>query len=240
MSIMDVIEFDLFARPGLSHRLQTDGRSRGSGVGEQLNIAVMGTGMVGSAIAGRLVGLGHSVMLGSRAPGADKAKAVANATGASVGSHAEAAAHGEWIVNALPGEQSIPLLKSCDLDGKILIDIGNYDIAVDQPIVTPLGQAIQQAFPTVRLVKTLNSVSAHLMVDPAHLGAEHTVFIASNDADAKAQVTELLKTFGWRHILDLGDLKHCRAMEQLIPLWMSLEAAFGHPNFNLAVVTGDK
>lgn len=201
-----------------------------------MNIAVMGTGMVGSAIAAKLVGLGHSVMLGSRAPEGDKAKAVAKATGARLGSHAEAAAHGEWIVNALPGEQSIPVLEGCNIGGKILIDIANYDVAVDQPIITPLGQAIQKAFPAVRLVKTLNSVSAHLMVDPTALGAGHTVFIASNDADAKAQVTELLKTFGWHHILDLGDLTHCRSMEQLIPLWMSLEAAFGHPNFNLAVV----
>lgn len=204
-----------------------------------MKFAVMGTGMVGSAIAGKLVALGHSVMLGSRAPTSSKAEAVAKATGASVGTHAEAATHGEWIVNALPGEESVPLLQGCDIGGKILIDIGNYNSAVDQPIVTPLGNLIQQTFPTVRLVKTLNNVSAHLMVDPAHLAGGHSVFIASNDADAKAQVTELLKSFGWSDIVDLGDLTHVRAMEQLVPLWMSLEALFGHPNFQLHVVKGD-
>ena len=74
------------------------------------------------------------------------------------------------------------------------------------------------------------------MVDPADLGAEHSVFIASNHADAKATVIALLKSFGWTSIIDLGDLRATRAMEQLIPLWMSLEQVFAGPGFNLAVV----
>jgi predicted dinucleotide-binding enzyme len=85
-------------------------------------------------------------------------------------------------------------------------------------------------------VKALNSVSAHLMVDPASLEQPHSVFIAGNDAGARAEVSRLLESFGWQDILDLGDITACRAMEQLIPLWMRLEGKFGHPRFNLAVV----
>ena len=86
-------------------------------------------------------------------------------------------------------------------------------------------------------MKTLNSVSAHLMVDPHQLAdGDHTVFVASNDAEAKQSVVELLRSFGWQDILDLGDLSACRAMEQLIPLWMRLEEHFDGPNFNLAVI----
>jgi predicted dinucleotide-binding enzyme len=85
-------------------------------------------------------------------------------------------------------------------------------------------------------VKTLNSVSAHLMVDPSHLKGPHQVFIASNDAAAKQAVTGLLKDFGWAEIIDLGDLAACRAMEQLVPLWMQLYKRLGGTNFNLAVV----
>lgn len=200
-----------------------------------MRFGVMGTGQVGTAVGGKLAALGHDVMFGSRQPQGDKAKSLAE-TGAKIGSHAEAARHGEWIVNALPGEQVIALLTGCELGGKVFIDIGNYDHAVDQPIVAPLGQAIQAAFPTIRLVKTLNSVSAHLMVDPVSLGAAHHVFIASDDAAAKIEVTELLRSLGWQGILDLGGLDACRAMEQLIPLWMKLEELFDGPNFNLAVV----
>jgi predicted dinucleotide-binding enzyme len=197
-----------------------------------MRIGVLGSGMVGGGMARKLATLGHDVMVGSRDP-AGKAAAFA---GMRVGTAPEAAAHGEWVVNALPGEQSLVVLRDCDLDGKILIDIANYDSAVGQPIAEPLGQAIQREHPGARVVKALNSVSAHLMVDPASLEQPHSVFIAGNDAGARAEVSRLLESFGWQDILDLGDITACRAMEQLIPLWMRLEGKFGHPRFNLAVV----
>lgn len=195
-----------------------------------MKFGVLGTGMVGSAIARKLNQLGHDVMIGSRTPG-DRPD-----LGVPIGTYAEAAAHGQWIVNALPGEPAVDYLGQCDITGKILIDISNYDHAVDQPIVTPVGELIQNAFPTVRVVKALNSVSAHLMVDPAALGQPHTVFVAGNDAGAKSEVTALLRTFGWTDIIDLGDSSAFRAMEQLIPLWMALERVIGNPGFNLAVI----
>lgn len=54
------------------------------------------------------------------------------------------------------------------------------------------------------------------MVDPTALGRPHSVFVASNDADAKVEVADLLRSFGWQDVIDLGDLGACRAMEQLI------------------------
>jgi predicted dinucleotide-binding enzyme len=200
-----------------------------------MQIGVLGSGEVGGAIGRKLATLGHDVMVSARRP-ETRRDAFAGVANLAVGSFAAAAAHGDWIVNALPGEEAIEILKTCAIDGKILVDIGNYSSAVDQPIAVPLGEAIQRAFPKTRLVKTLNSVSAHLMVDPGHLKGRHQVFIASNDAAAKAEVTALLHDFGWAEIIDLGDLGACRAMEQLIPLWMRLEARLGGPNFNLGVV----
>ncbi len=200
-----------------------------------MRIGVLGTGEVGSAVGGKLAALGHEVMLGSRDPASRSAR-FAGIANLSCGTNEQAAAHGEWVVNALRGESAPGILKDCDIDGKILIDIANYDSAVDQPINEPLGQKLQKAFPKVRLVKTLNSVSAHLMVDPGQLPHRHSVFIASDDDDAKGAVKELLKSFGWEDIVDLGDLGACRAMEQLIPLWMRLEEKLGGPQFNLSVI----
>jgi predicted dinucleotide-binding enzyme len=196
-----------------------------------MKFGVLGTGMVGSAVAKKLAKLGHDVKVGSRAPDAAKAKEL----GLAVVTYAEAAKHGEWVVNALPGESAIGYLEKCELDGKILVDISNYNIAVDQPIMTPIGELIQRAFPKVRVVKALNSVSAHLMVDPGELGRPHTVFVAGNDATAKTAVGELLRSFGWTDIIDLGDTGAFRAMEQLIPLWMALERVTAGPHFNLEV-----
>jgi predicted dinucleotide-binding enzyme len=112
-----------------------------------MKIGVLGTGMVGSAVGGKLAKLGHDVMLGSRDPGGARLRQLANSLGASVGGHAEAAAHGDWVINAMPGEPSIDILRGCAIDGKIMVDIANYDHAVDQPIAVPLGEAIQRAFP---------------------------------------------------------------------------------------------
>ena len=197
-----------------------------------MKIGVLGTGQVGSAIGRKLASLGHDVVLGSR----DPAGKAASLPGLRLDTVPAAAAHGEWVVNALPGEHSLVALRDCAIDGKILIDIANYDSAVGQLIEPPLGQAIQSQHPHVRLVKTLNSVSAHLMVDPGQLKRSHSVFIASNHDDAKRDVIALLRSFGWKDIVDLGDLGACRAMEQLIPLWMRLESTLGGPQFNLAVV----
>jgi predicted dinucleotide-binding enzyme len=200
-----------------------------------MQIGVLGSGEVGRAIGRKLAALDHDVMVSTRRPEARRSE-FAGIANLSVGSFTAAAAHGDWVVNALPGEQALEILRTCAIDGKILVDIGNYSSAVDQPIAVPLGEAIQRAFPKTRLVKTLNSVSAHLMVDPGHLRGRHQVFIAANDAAAKAEVTALLHDFGWTEIIDLGDLGACRAMEQLIPLWMRLEATLGGPNFNLGVI----
>ena len=199
-----------------------------------MKIGVLGSGMVGGGIGRKLAALGHDVMIGSRNAAA-KAEAF---PGVKLGTATEAAAHGAWVVNALPGETSLRVLGQCEVDGKILIDIGNYDSAVDQPIEMPLGQAIQKAHPKARVVKTLNSVSAHLMVDPGNLQQRHSVFIASDDEAAKREVTRLLESFGWKDVIDLGDLSACRAMEQLIPLWMALDRKFDGPQFNLAVIRG--
>lgn len=94
-----------------------------------MKIAVMGTGQVGQAVGTKLHLLGHDVLLGSRRPDTKKHLSLP------VASHAEAARHGQWIVNALPGEQALGILGDCETSGKVLIDIGNYDHAVDQPIV---------------------------------------------------------------------------------------------------------
>src|SRR4051794_23351214 len=96
-----------------------------------MRFGVLGTGQVGSALTQKLASLGHDVMVGSRTPRGEKVQALATATGATVGTYAEAAAHGDRIFDALPGEQAIDILQGCSIDGKILIDVANYTHAVD-------------------------------------------------------------------------------------------------------------
>lgn len=197
-----------------------------------MKIATFGTGEVGSAIASALKALGHDVVLGSRHPGKEQ-------DGIPVVSHAEAASHGEWLVNALHGEDAMEIFPGLPLDGKLLVDIGNWRSAVDGPITETLGESLAAALPGTRVVKATNFVSAQLMGHPEKLEGTHTNFVAGNDAADRAAVIGLLKDFGWTDVVDLGDLTACRAMESLAPMWIRLNAKYGHVWFNFALLRQD-
>lgn len=212
-----------------------------------MKIGVLGSGMVGQALAGRLVELGHAVMVGTRdaAKLQDWLKTVGGK--AQVGSFAATAAHGEMLVLALKGEVVLTALEqagAANLAGKTLLDITNpLDFSKGMPPslfisnTDSLGEHIQNAFPTAKVVKSLNTVTAQLMVYPQQLaGGAHTMFVCGNDATAKAQVTTLLQSFGWSDIVDLGDITNARGTEQLLPIWVRLWGTLQTPMFNLKVV----
>jgi 8-hydroxy-5-deazaflavin:NADPH oxidoreductase len=100
-----------------------------------------------------------------------------------------------------------------------------------------LGEQIQWRFPEARVVKTLHTMNAYLMVDPAQLAeADHTVFVSGDDAEAKASVTELFRSFGCTDIIDLGDITTARGTEMLLPIWLRLFGALQKPTFNFKIV----
>jgi 8-hydroxy-5-deazaflavin:NADPH oxidoreductase len=212
-----------------------------------MKFAVLGAGMVGEALAGKLVSLGHEVKLGSRAESAGKAAAWAAQAGprASNGSYAQAAAFGDIVVNALQGAATLPVLGDLkhELAGKLLIDIANpLDFSKGFPPTLfisndrSLAEEIQKLLPQTQVVKALNTVHAPVMVNPSLVPGEHDIFVSGNDAAAKARVVELLQSFGWKAPIDLGDLSTARGTEQLLPLWLRLYAALGTGMFNLRVV----
>jgi hypothetical protein len=67
-------------------------------------------------------------------------------------------------------------------------------------------------------VKAFSCVGNALMVDPRLPGGRPTMFIAGNDAAAKAQVGALLDSFGW-DAEDVGGVEGARAIEPLCQLW---------------------
>jgi predicted dinucleotide-binding enzyme len=209
--------------------------------------AVLGTGMVGEALAGKLVALGHEVMLGSRSESAPKAAAWAAkaGAGASSGSYAQAAAFGDIVINALQGAATLPVLGDLKqpLAGKVLIDIANpLDFSNGFPPslfitnTTSLGEEVQKLLPQTQVVKSLNTMHAPIMVNPALVPGEHDVFLSGNDTGAKVRVIELLRSFGWKAPIDLGDISTARGTEQLLPLWLRLYGKLGTGMFNLRVV----
>ena len=183
-----------------------------------MRFGVLGTGVVGQTLGGKLVSLGHEVRMGARQAGNEVAVAWAEANGdpASAGSFAAAAGYGETVINATAGAASLEALGAAgasNLAGKVLIDVANpLDFSAGLPPALTvgntdsLGEQIQRAFPDARVVKALNTMAADLMVEPGLVPGSHTVFIAGEDADAKSEVAELLQAFGWpaEDVLDLG------------------------------------
>ena len=221
-----------------------------------MNVGVLGSGSVGQALAGKLAELGHDVVLGTRDPAnVTEKKGYAPSLGewlatvegaARLGTFAAAAAHGELIVNALNGLVAVETLQplAAALAGKVMIDITNpLDFSRGMPpaVLTydgaSLAEELQRTLPETRVVKSLNTLTAALMVNPRLLAdGDHTVFVAGNDAAAKAQVIALLRGFGWADILDLGDLSAARGLELWLPLWLQLFGVLGRPAFNLKIV----
>ncbi|MCA9707515.1 MAG: NAD(P)-binding domain-containing protein [Myxococcales bacterium] len=211
-----------------------------------MKIAVLGTGMVGQRIADKLVALGHEVMMGSRTAGNEKAAAWVEAAGqgASAGTFAQAAAFGELVFNCTAGVASLEALEAAGADNlgtKILVDLSNpLDFSRGFPPRLSicnddsLGEAIQRAFPRLRVVKTLNTMANPIMVEPSLIPGDHEVFVSGNDADAKAEVSRLLQEqFGWQRVTDLGDIGTARGTEAWLLLWTRLYAALGTAEFNL-------
>ncbi|HEX2410061.1 MAG TPA: NAD(P)-binding domain-containing protein [Solirubrobacteraceae bacterium] len=199
-----------------------------------MRIGVLGTGMVGRAIAGKLTELGHDVRVGSRAAGEDRVP------------FANAAAHGEVVFNCTAGRGSLDALAAAgreNLAGKLLVDVSNplqrteggMTLAVAN--TDSLGEQIQRAVPEARVVKSLNTMNCNVMVDPASVPGDHVVFVAGDDAEAKERATSLLGELGWppERVLDLGDLTAARALEMYVMLWVRMVPVVGSSRFNITL-----
>jgi predicted dinucleotide-binding enzyme len=213
---------------------------------------ILGSGVVGQTLGSAFLRLGHGVMLGSRS--ADNPKAVAWAAEAGGlggtarhGTFGDAARFGKVVVNATTGEGTMAAVAAAGSDalaGKILIDVSNpldfsagFPPSLSVPSTDSLAERIQRANPTAKVVKTLNTVNAAVMVDPSRVPGEHGLFICGDDEAAKAEVVELLGSLGWSaaRVIDLGDIASARAAEAYILLWVHLYGALGTADFNVEV-----
>jgi hypothetical protein len=215
-----------------------------------MRIGILGTGIVGQTIGSRLVQLGHDVKLGARSATNEKAAKWVSGVGdhGTQGTFSDAAAFGEIVFNCTAGTVSLDALQAAgaeNLNGKLLADVSNpLDFTRGFPPTLTVcntdsvAEQIQRAFPEAKVVKTLNTMTAAVMVNPSAVPGDHEVFLCGNDADAKARMTELLRSFGWRGVLDLGDITGARGMEMILPIWLRLMGTLKMPMFNFHIARG--
>jgi 8-hydroxy-5-deazaflavin:NADPH oxidoreductase len=228
-----------------------------------MKISVLGTGSVGQALAGKLTQSGHEVFMGTRNVEDSKLKTEPDnwgnpAIGTWIKDHPdvklltfkEAVEKGnDLIVFAMNGTAALESLHSIGenlLSDKVMLDISNpLDFSKGFPPslfvcnTESLGEQIQIAFPKLKVVKSLNTLSNPLMVNPKLIKGDHTIFMSGNDDDAKKKVLQLLNSFGWenKNVIDLGDITTARGTEMILPLWVRLYGKLGTPYFNLYVNT---
>ncbi len=193
-------------------------------------IAILGSGMVGDALAKGFLADGHEVMRGTREPAKLAAWQASAGPHASTGTFAEAAAWGEQIVLAVKGsaaEACVDQAGADNLAGKLVIDATN-PIADAPPVggvlafFTTFDRSLMERLieraPAAHFVKAFSSVGSGHMVRPDFGGVRPTMFICGDDAGAKQATTALLDRWGW-DAEDMGGAAAARAIEPLCILW---------------------
>lgn len=215
-----------------------------------MRVGVLGSGMVGQALADRLLELGHEVRMGSRVADGPAASWAARAGERASGSDFSGAAQfAELVINATSGSGSLQALRQAggsSLAGKVLLDVAN-PIAAERDaggnmILTvantdSLAEQIQREFPSARVVKSLNTMNCAVMVRPEIVPGDHVVFVSGDDAEAKLTIVDLLGSFGWpaERIVDLGPLVTARGTEAYLLTWLAIRQALGNGQFNVAI-----
>jgi NADPH-dependent F420 reductase len=197
-----------------------------------VDIAIIGTGNVGSALAGSFVKAGHNVTIAGR--DADKARRVATETGAKPASSArEAAKAAEIVVFAIPFVESGEAVAreiTDVVDGKVVIDVTNPVKATYDGLISDEGpsaaELIQGWLPRARVAKAFNTLLASRMADPTAAGAPVDAFVATDDAAAGATVLDLARSIGLNPIA-VVPLSLARHLEGLAFLNITLNVANG-------------
>lgn len=208
-----------------------------------MEIAVLGTGMVGKTLTAGFQRVGHTVTVGTRDPEVTAGRE--EWTDVRLATYADAARGADLVVLAVGGDVAESVLASAELeDGAIVLDLTNpldfsqgFPPTLSVKDTDSLAEVLQRANPTAQVVKALNTVNCTLMVAPQTLaGADHTIFVAGDDAAARAHVTSVLQDLGWSDIVTFGSLEAARGLEMYLPLWVRLMQQLGTPHFNLKLV----
>lgn len=197
-----------------------------------MDVAIIGAGNVGRALAGSLNLRGHSVTIASRS--AEDAELAAKETGArAAGSNREAAGAASVVILAVPYAAVDGILEElgATLDGKIVVDVTNRYAPEDAGRLvdgTSNAEQIQSRIPRARVVKAFNTAFASRQADPMVDGLPLDGLVAGDDAQAKDAVLHLVSSIGFRPI-DAGGLAMARALEAMALLNISLQMRNGWP-----------
>lgn len=208
-----------------------------------MKVGIFGTGMVGRILAEKFVAAGNKVMIGTRnvestltKSGADNLRTSPykewqeKNSGVKLGTFADTAKFGEVIIIATFGDAAISAIAMADKEsfsGKLVIDTTNpIDVSKGVPpeftgkVGNSLGEQIQRLLPDAKVVKAFNTASMHIIVNPKREDGEPSLLIAGNDENAKKQVADIAKIWGWKDVVDYGNITEAFYLEAFGMTWI--------------------
>lgn len=229
-----------------------------------MKTGILGTGIVGRTLSKKLSDLGYEVTMGTRNIDNTLSREENDSYGnppvsffleenpdIQLADIPNTIRENQIIFNCTKGLAILEILNNVEeehLNTKILVDVANpldfssgFPPTLSVSNTDSLGELIQRAYPELKVVKTLNTMNADLMVNPSRVAGDHNVFISGDHDDAKKEVVRILRSFGWKeeNILDLGDISTSRGTEMLLPIWTRLYGKYQDVNFNFKIVRND-
>jgi hypothetical protein len=183
-----------------------------------MRIGILGSGVVGQALARGLSRHGHEVRIGTRKDAVE---------GFSIGSAEDVVGSADLVFLSVLGTAAVEVAAGVrkELRNKILIDTTNpLDFSSGRPGLfvghtDSLGEQVQRAVPEAQVVKAYNTVGNTLMVDPDLPGGPPSMFLGGDADEAKGGVTALLQATGW-DVVDLGGIEVSRYLEPMCMAWV--------------------
>jgi 8-hydroxy-5-deazaflavin:NADPH oxidoreductase len=209
-----------------------------------MNIAFIGIGQVGSALAGHLAALGHTVTIAARDRNSKSVTiALAKHPQLQVASPLEAIAAAEIVFLATPFTAiQAALAEAGDLSGKVLVDCTN---PVGPNLTHMLNseksgaEVVQSLAPNAKVVKAFTIYGFENFEDnsyPGYGALKPAMLIAGDDAIAKQGVSELCQALGWEAV-DTGNLAMSLHLEHMTLLWIKMARVQGlGPDFVWAML----
>ena len=198
-------------------------------ISRNMQIGIIGTGNVGSALGQAFAGQGHNIMFGSRDPNNERVQDILAKAGetASAGSVQDAVEFGEVVVLAVPWHAAQDIVESVasSLDGKIVIECSNplksdmSGLSVEPG--TSAAELVASWAPGAKVIKAFNNTGAGNFLNPMYGTEPMSMFICGDDLEAKSTVGDLAAQIGF-DVVDCGSLTAAQLLEGLAMLWISL------------------
>lgn len=188
-----------------------------------MNIAIIGSGNVGGALATKWAKAGHTIFIGSRDKENFKGKDLLNNVNTSVHSIEEAVKRSEIILIAAPAPLAIEVTQSLgDTNGKIIIDAMNVVMGRGPQGFSNTGDAILSATNTTEVIKAFNTTGFNNMADTVYNGVVIDAFMAGDSKAAKEKVRQLALDAGFAECYDVGGNDKFELMEKFAFFWINL------------------